>query len=177
VTAAQLGASWHPGCPVAPSALRQLTVAYVDLSGVVHTGALVVNLAAVPAIRTVFARLFAERFPIHSIIPISAFGGSDNRSAAADNTSAFNCRLAVAAGPPSWSEHAYGEAVDVNDVQNPYFDGSTVIPPAGAAYRDRADRRPGMVENGAVAAFYAVGWGWGGVWSTPDYQHFSVNGH
>jgi hypothetical protein len=27
-----------------------------------------------------------------------------------------------------------------------------------------------------VRAFAGVGWGWGGRWSDPDYQHFSANG-
>lgn len=75
--------------------------------------------------------------------------------------------------------HAYGEAIDVNGVQNPYIDGSPVIPPAGKAYLDRADVRPGMAVPGGplVEAFAAVGWKWGGRWSPgTDYQHFSLTG-
>jgi hypothetical protein len=36
-----------------------------------------------------------------------------------------------------------------------------------------------MVGAGAVAAFTAVGWGWGGAWTgtTKDYMHFSSTGH
>ena len=100
----------------------------------------------------------------------------------ADPARIFCCsrRNAVASGTPSFSEHAYGEAIDVNDVENPYVDGSTVIPPAGAAYENRADVRPGMAEPSGVlnSAFAAIGWGWGGNFAgTPDYQHFSINGH
>ncbi|MBV9660675.1 MAG: M15 family metallopeptidase, partial [Acidimicrobiales bacterium] len=123
--------------------------------------------------------LYRERFPINQMVPVDAFGGSDDAAAAADDTSGFNCRYAVAPGPPSWSVHAYGEAIDVNDVQNPYIDGSTVIPPAGAAYENRADVRPGMAVAGGplVEAFASVGWQWGGRWSPgPDYQHFSSTG-
>jgi len=86
----------------------------------------------------------------------------------------------VAPGPPQWSMHAYGEAIDVNDVQNPYVDGSTIIPPAGAQYVDRTDVRPGMAVPGGVLvdAFTSIGWGWGGNWAGyVDYQHFSTNGH
>jgi hypothetical protein len=85
----------------------------------------------------------------------------------------------VASGPASWSMHAYGEAVDVNDVENPYFIGARVIPPAGKAFRNRANVRPGMAVEGGVLvrAFASVGWGWGGRWAgSPDYQHFSSNG-
>jgi len=99
---------------------------------------------------------------------------------AADNTSGFNCRRAVAPGPPQWSMHAYGLAIDVNTVQNPYIEaGAGVHPSAGAAYINRSDIRPGMAYPGGilVSAFRSVGWGWGGYWArSPDYQHFSVNG-
>jgi hypothetical protein len=76
--------------------------------------------------------------------------------------------------------HAYGEAIDVNDLQNPYVDGTTIIPPAGVAYTNRSDVRPGMAVSGGalVQAFTLIGWGWGGTWSgAVDYQHFSTNGH
>jgi hypothetical protein len=179
VSAAQLGASWHAGCPVGPAALRLLRVSYVGFDGRAHRGALVVNRAVASEVRSVFRALYAARFPIRRMRPISAYGGSDDRSAAADNTSGFNCRYAVAAGPRRWSVHAYGEAIDVNDVENPYFEGGRVIPPAGAAYRDRSRARPGMAVAGGVLvrAFASVGWRWGGRWTaTPDYQHFSKTG-
>jgi D-alanyl-D-alanine carboxypeptidase len=76
----------------------------------------------------------------------------------------------VANGPPTWSMHAYGEAIDVNTVQNPYFEsGHSAQPPAGAAFADRADHRPGMAYPGGalVDAFAAIGWGWGGYWTSP----------
>jgi hypothetical protein len=75
--------------------------------------------------------------------------------------------------------HAYGKAVDVNPVENPYVSGARVQPPAGRAYLDRSNVRPGMAALGGtlVRAFSAVGWKWGGRWTgTPDYQHFSTTG-
>jgi D-alanyl-D-alanine carboxypeptidase-like protein len=179
VTAAQLGRSWHPGCPVGPSGLRTLTVSYLGFDGRAHRGQLVVAAGVTSEVTTVFRTLYRARFPIRRMLPIAHYGGSDDRSAAADNTSAFNCRRAVASGPPRWSAHAFGTAIDVNDVENPYLEGSRVIPPAGAAYRDRARVRPGMaVPDGIlVRAFASVGWLWGGRWTgTPDYQHFSKTG-
>jgi hypothetical protein len=113
------------------------------------------------------------------MVPIAYYGGSDDRSAAADNTTGFNCRRAVASGPPRWSAHAYGTAIDINDLENPYLLGARVIPPAGAAYRDRTHIRPGMAVPGGVLvrAFAAAGWLWGGRWAgSPDYQHFSRTG-
>jgi hypothetical protein len=145
-----------------------------------HLGTIVVNASAVDQIIEVFSTLYSSRFPIEQMVPASAFGGDDNAAAAADDTSGFNCRYAVAPGPPQWSMHAYGEAIDVNDVQNPYVAGTTIIPQAGATYLDRSNVRPGMAVPGGplVDAFTAIGWGWGGNWvGTIDYQHFSINGH
>jgi len=179
VTAAELGASWHPGCPVGPAQLRQIRLRYVGFDGKAHVGAIVVNASVTGAVATVFAKLYAERFPIRRLRPISVYGGSDPRSTAADNTSSFNCRDAVAAGPKAWSMHAYGEAIDVDPVENPYVFGGSVLPKDGARFADRGEVRPGMAVTGGdlVRAFAAVGWQWGGRWAgSPDYQHFSTNG-
>jgi hypothetical protein len=138
----------------------------------------VANEDAVSALVHVFRQLYAARFPIRRMVPVSYYGGSDDRAAAADDTSAFNCRYAVAPGPKHWSVHAYGEAIDVNPVENPYLFGARVLPPAGRGYVDRTPRRPGMAFAGGVLvrAFAAAGWQWGGTWSSPDYQHFSTTG-
>ena len=179
VTQGGLGKSWHPGCPVAPAQLRRVTVPYWGFDGHAHRGSLIVNASVAAEVGSAFAHLYRVRFPIRRMTPISVYGGSDERSMAADNTSAFNCRYAVAAGPKRWSAHAYGEAVDVNPVENPYYEGGRWRPAAGARYADRARARPGMARAGGalVAAFAAVGWQWGGRWAgTPDYQHFSKTG-
>ena len=179
VTAADLPHSWHPGCPVAPSGLRRLRLSYWGFDGRPHSGALVVSARAVAPLTSVFARLYAARFPLRRVRPVDAYGGSDERSLEADNTAAFNCRYAVAAGPKRWSVHAYGLAVDVDPVENPYLEGGRVHPRAGRAYLDRSRYRPGMATRGGVLvrAFAAVGWQWGGRWTgSPDYQHFSATG-
>ena len=124
----------------------------------------------------VFRRLYAARFPIRRMRPVSAYRGSDDASMAADNTSSFNCRRAVGASSSAWSMHAYGLAIDVNPVENPYVLGGRARPPAGRSYLDRAHARPGMATPGGVLvrAFERAGWSWGGRWAgTPDYQHFS----
>jgi hypothetical protein len=179
VTARQLGASWHAGCPVGPAQLRTVTVTYVGFDGRAHRGSLVVNRAVVGDAETVFRRLYHARFPIRRIAPVSRYGGSDDRSMAADNTSAFNCRYAVAPGPKQWSVHAFGEAIDVNTVENPYLEGGRVLPPAGKPFVDRSRYRRGMAVAGGVLvrAFASVGWLWGGRWTaSPDWQHFSRTG-
>jgi poly-gamma-glutamate synthesis protein (capsule biosynthesis protein) len=109
--------------------------------------------------------------------PVDAYGSDDERSMAADNTSAFNCRRV--AGSSSWSEHARGLAIDINPLENPEIRGGRVLPPAGAAFTDRSRWRRGMIhsEDAVVRAFAAIGWRWGGYWRSPkDYQHFSATG-
>jgi hypothetical protein len=178
VTAADLRHSWRPGCPVAPSELRRVRLAFWGFDGQRRLGDLVVHRYAVAPVTTVFRRLYRARFPIRRMRPIDAYRGSDDASLAADNTAAFNCRPAVTSGARRWSMHAYGLAVDVNPVENPYLLGGRVLPPAGRRYADRSDVRPGMAVAGdlLVRAFASVGWGWGGGWSSPDYQHFSSSG-
>jgi hypothetical protein len=179
VTAVELGRSWHPGCPVGPRDLRLVRVSYVGFDGRAHTGAIVVHRLVKEDVQIVFRTLYRLRFPIRRMEPLAKYGGSDTRSMAADNTSGFNCRYATAAGPKRWSAHAYGQAIDVNTIENPYVQGAEVRPRAGRAYLDRARYRRGMaVAGGAlVRAFASVGWLWGGRWAgTPDYQHFSRTG-
>ena len=50
-----------------------------------------------------------------------------------------------------------------------------IYPPAGAAWLDRADVRPGMITRPGpvVEVFAALGWEWGGDWAeVKDYHHF-----
>ena len=178
-TRAQMtGVSWHPGCPVPLSDLRLLTLTYRGFDGRDHTGQLVANKDAAAALVGAFRRLYAARFPIRRMELVDRYGGDDYRSIEADNTSAFNCRAAT--GSTHWSNHAYGRAVDVDPIENPYVSGGTSSHPASAPYLDRSRHRPGMAYAGGalVEAFRAVGWGWGGSWpgAVKDYQHFSWNG-
>lgn len=176
VSAADLPHSWRAGCPVGPSQLRLVTLPYRDFGGARRTGQIVVNARVVDDVVAIFRTLYAERFPIRSLRVVDEFGGSDDESMAADNTSGFNCRQAV--GGSGWSKHAYGLAIDVNPRENPYVLNGTVLPPEGKAYTDRSVHRKGMAYRGSDLnrAFARYGWSWGGVWRNPDYQHFSKGG-
>ncbi len=173
------GVSWHRGCPVGFGRLRLLTVSHWGFDGRVHRGRLVVNRDAAAAMLGVMRSLYRERYPIRQMRLVDAYGANDHRSMAADNTSAFNCRF-VAGSEGVWSEHAYGRAIDVNPIENPYVTASGYVsPPQGAPYAQRARRAPGLIHRGGevVAAFAAAGWEWGGNWDWPkDYQHFSATG-
>ncbi len=171
---ADLRHSYRAGCPVPPARLRTVRVSYWDFRGVEREGAIVVAREVAADVVSVFRRLWQARFPIRRLRPVSEYGGSDDASMAADNTSGFNCRFV--GGTRRWSLHAYGVAIDVNPVENPYVQGARVSPPAGRAFLDRSRLRKGMAVEGGVLvrAFAAVGWKWGA--SFGDYQHFSTTG-
>ena len=174
---AMTGVSWRPGCPVALRDLRVITAHHVGFDGRTHTGRLIVHRDVAVDVASALRRLYAARFPIRRMVPIDAYGASDFRSIEADNTSAFNCRYVD--GTTRWSEHAYGRAVDLNPIENPYVSGGSTSHRASVPYVDRTPCRRGMAcpGNSVVKAFAAVGWGWGGDWSgDKDYQHFSASG-
>ncbi len=172
-TAADLGTSWREGCPVGPESLIVVEVTHWTFDGTVETGELVINGDIETRARAAFSTLFDQRFPIRSMINVDAFSSDDDASMAADNTSAFNCRRI--AGTDDWSNHAYGRAIDINPVENPYILNGDVQPPAAVAYIDRVDG-PGLLIEGdaALNAFTDQGFGWGGAWPNPDYQHVEI---
>ena len=174
---ARLHASWRAGCPVGVAELRLLTVSHWGFDGAVHRGEVVVHEQYAADVVEVFRSLFDARFALEQVRLVDEFGGDDDRSMAANNTSAFNCRAAT--GSSRWSEHAYGRAIDLNPIQNPYVTASgEVLPPEGSAFTVR-DGRSGMIvaDGPVVAAFASIGWEWGGHWSSgKDYQHFSATG-
>jgi D-alanyl-D-alanine carboxypeptidase len=177
VTARDLPYTYRAGCPVGPSQLRLLRLSHWGFDGKPRVGSLVVRDRVARDVVSVFRRLYVARFPIRRLRKVDAYRGSDDASMAADNTSGFNCRFV--SGTRRWSQHAYGEAIDVNPVENPYVQGSHVSPPAGRRYLDRSRVRPGMAVSGGllVRAFESVGWRWGGRWTgSSDYQHFSTTG-
>jgi poly-gamma-glutamate synthesis protein (capsule biosynthesis protein) len=157
--------------------LRYLAIAFWGFDGQVRTGELMVHADVVDDMQAVFAALFAQRYPIRSMRLVDDFGADDDASIEADNTSAFNCRAVT--GGSGWSQHAYGRAIDVNPIENPYVSSGSTSHAGSVTYLDRGNVRPGMITAGdaVVDAFAARGWSWGGYWSNPvDYQHFSASG-
>ena len=151
-------------------------VVYYSFDSEIHKGQLVIEERLVEDIRQVFRVALANKFPIGSVIPIShdrffknGKWNEDDLSMLSNNTSAFNYRLVT--GGKSLSRHAYGFAIDINPVQNPYIKGKIVLPPK-AVYDTR---KPGTLSSNCpvVKTFKRLGWTWGGDWkSLKDYQHF-----
>ena len=173
------GKSWHKGCPVRLRDLRLVHVRYHRFSGKVSDGRLIVHRDVANDVAATFGRLYENGYPIRRIRLVDNYGANDYRSIEADNTSALNCRYVD--GTTRGSNHAYGRAIDLNPLENPYvYADGTTSHPRSERYVDRSTRRhPAMILAGdaTVDAFAAAGWGWGGVFAgAKDYQHFSANG-
>ena len=176
--------SWSPGCPVPLSGLRLLSVTYRGFDGRAHAGELVVNRSAARPLEGVFHKLYRLRFPIRHMQFRDAYGPRSERPRDGDISGSFECRQAVpspcvSASARSWSMHAYGLAIDLNPVENPYVGCGRSRDPASRPYFDRSRHRKGMAGRHVVRAFRSIGWGWGGAWTgnTKDYMHFSSTGH
>lgn len=172
------GVSWKLGCPVPVDDLRLLKLTYLGFDGRVRVGELICHRLVAGDLTEIFRELYEMEFPIGQIRLVDEYGANDTLSMEDNNTSAFNYR--VVDGTSNLSKHAYGLAVDINPVQNPYIEGggAYVSPDAGREYLDRGNVRPGMITRGddVYNAFVSRGWIWGGGWRTPiDYQHFQKN--
>lgn len=169
--------TWSSACPVGLDELAYVTVSFWGFDGRPHTGELLVAADLAPGTVTVFEALYDARFPIEEMRVVDAPELDLPPTGDGNNTTAFVCR--PTRGATSWSEHAYGRAIDVNPFTNPYEKGDLVLPELATSYLDRANVRPGMIEpdGEVVAAFAAEGWAWGGGWSSPtDLMHFSPSG-
>jgi hypothetical protein len=174
-----VGLSWHEGCPVPIRKLRLLAFNYWAFDGLVHRGRLVVHRTQAVEVLGVFEALFDAAFPLKRVRLVERYGADDELLGRRNVTSAFNCRFATG-NPGVWSQHAYGLAVDINPVQNPYVTTDGFVRNLKARrYLDRSKRLSGMIHRGdvVVRSFAAIGWSWGGDWSGgKDYMHFSRSG-
>jgi len=172
--------------PVPCDRLNRVNFSYVNDLGVVkQDGILIVFDVLAPKVTALMEKLLKRNFVIYKARPIEAYYGDDKASMEDNNTSAFNGR--AIAGGSRWSLHAYGAAIDINPIQNPFIDieedGTAKISPVKSAHYavNRLNQRPGkslrlgMAED-AVDIFAEHGFFvWGGYWNYPvDYQHFQV---
>ncbi|WP_262298295.1 M15 family metallopeptidase [Microvirga sesbaniae] len=188
VWAEMQGKSWHEGigCP-ARAELVLLTVPYHDFQGEPQLGHLIVAEKVAADVAAVFQEIYdSNSFRIERMDLIDRYGGDDDQSMAANNTSAFNCRPVTAGLKPI--AHMQAIAVDINPVQNPYVIGdprspmSVTKPEAGRPY-NHPEKRSGDVigiivpRSVVTEAFKKRQWRWGGDRSEiVDYKHFSQNG-
>jgi len=167
------GVSWVPACPVPLKDLSYLTPTYINFSGTTQRGELIVHKSVAVEIAEIFQKLHKHKFPIAKMKLIDEYGADDVKSVTDNNTSAFVYRKIV--GQAHLSYHAYGLAIDINPVQNPYLKGKELIPHSAREFLDRRKKVLGMITKSSVCyqLFVEKGWEWGGNWtSLKDYQHF-----
>ncbi len=174
------GNSWHKGCPVPLKNLRYLQLTYHDFQGRDRVGEMIVHKDIALDIVYIMEELYNIGYPIKQMRLISDFGGNDWQSIEADNTSAFNCRKAT--GSKKWSNHAYGKAIDINPIENPYISKQGHISHKKSlkyrkrihyGYKTPSDIATLLPYDNTVLIFKKYGFRWGGDWKyTKDYQHF-----
>lgn len=166
--------TWHPGCPVPIRDLRYLHLPYWGFDGKTHHGILIVNAMLAKQVEKIFVDLYHHHFPIERMQPMYLFMGNYELAMEHNNTSSFNCRP-VAGRSTGFSQHAYGTAIDINTLINPYIKGKVLLPKNAQHYVDRNTYHVGMIRRNTYIyrLFTRHGWEWGGNWhSLKDYQHF-----
>lgn len=167
------GVSYQKNPYITYNELRYLQVSYFDFDGNVLVGELIVHEAVANDLIGIFKELYEHQYAIYKIQLIDDYAGDDNLSMADNNTSAFNYRYMT--NQKTLSNHAYGIAIDINPMQNPYVYGKTVLPDGSQTFLNREVYQQGMILKGDICynAFISRGWSWGGDWqSLKDYQHF-----
>ncbi|MDQ1723945.1 MAG: hypothetical protein QOG52_973 [Frankiaceae bacterium] len=167
---------WRAGCPVAFTDLRLVWVTYIDFNGISHKGYVVVHYSVARNIQQVFRKLYDARFRIQAMTPLAV--NTPGLTSESRATLAYNCRLMPTGS--SYSQHAFGTAIDINPGQNPEVTAAgDVHPTTAVTFTDRTRYRLGLMHPGGVVvrALAAGGFKWGGNWhSSKDYMHFSVSG-
>jgi hypothetical protein len=170
--------TWEPGCPVRADELAHVLLTFWGFDGQRHTGELLLNRSVAADVVAVFRRLYAARFPLEQLAIASQADLEAAPTGDGNGTGSFVCRPTTGS-TSTYSQHAYGLAIDLNPFQNPYTKGDLVLPELASSYLDRDRVRPGMItpDGVVVRAFASIGWTWGGTWQAlKDYQHFSQNG-
>ena len=173
VFARMTGVSFPEGAAVPREELCYLRLSYYDFDGCEKVGEMVCHREIAQDLVEIFRALYEARYPIRSIRLIDDFGGDDEASMRADNTSCFNYRAKT--GMRSLSKHAFGLAVDVNPLENPYVRPSGVRPAEASPYADRMKEFAHKIDRNDLCykLFREHGFSWGGDWrSVKDYQHF-----
>lgn len=171
------GSTFNAHTPVSRDELRYLRIVHYDFDGNIRMGEIICNRDIANDLAEIFSTLYDARYPLERVLLADAFGGDDEASMTANNTSCFNTR--GIGGGKQLSKHSSGMAIDLNPLYNPLVKvrrGKRIVEPSSAqAYTNRADSFPGKIDNDDLAyrLFRSHGFRWGGAWKTvKDYQHF-----
>lgn len=158
--------------------LRYVHVLHYDFDGNSTEGELICNEYIAQDLVEIFYELYRNEYQVEKILLIDEYDGDDTASMEDNNTSCFNYRPVE--GSTSLSNHAYGLAIDINPLYNPYVtytgNGEENISPVSAfPYADRSLSFPYKIDENDLCykLFIQHGFIWGGNWnSLKDYQHF-----
>lgn len=171
------GVSYQKNNEISRENLRYLRVLHIGTNGNIYVGEMIVNESIIEDILEIMQELYRAAYPIEKMVLIDEYGGDDEASMEANNTSAFNYRNISGSG--KLSKHSYGLAIDVNPLYNPYVKNTadaTICQPQNALdYIDRSREFSYKIDENDLCyqLFTAHGFTWGGSWnSVKDYQHF-----
>jgi hypothetical protein len=158
--------------------LRYVHIWHYNFDNEAVEGELICNQAIAQDLVEIFYELYRNEYSIEKVLLVDEYNADDTASMEDNNTSCFNYR--VVEGSTSLSKHAYGLAIDINPLYNPYItyekDGSLSVSPASAeSYADRSISFPYKIDENDLCykLFTEHGFTWGGNWnSVKDYQHF-----
>lgn len=171
------GKSFPENCSIDRNNLRYLKILHYNKNGEILTGEMICNEKIASDLIQIFAELFQKKYPIEKIHLIDDYDADDERSMSDNNTSCFCFRNV--SGTNELSDHAFGMAVDINTLYNPYVrikNGKEIIQPSNAKeFCDRSKEFDYKIIKGddCYNAFVGRGFQWGGAWRYyKDYQHF-----
>jgi hypothetical protein len=166
---------WRSGdCPGYRTTFRRVEVPYWGFDGETHRGWVNVNADVTNSTAKIFNTLYAKRFPLHRVEGIEMFGGWDWLGSKANATTAFNCRRASEQNSPNGSSpYAWGRAIDLNPVQNPWINPRTGTWDPNAPAPSSA---PGTIRYGGMVwtLLRSYNWYWSGTDEWKDYMHFDT---
>lgn len=174
------GKSFKENCTVPREDLRYLKVLHYGADGKIYTGELICHKDISDSVLEIFKELYYNQYPIERISLVDDYGADDLVSAADNNSSCFNFRVSAGTSN-SLSRHAYGKAIDINPLYNPYVwidesGGERCDPEKGKKYADRTADFPYKIDENDLCykLFIKHGFSWGGSWEKDkDYMHFS----
>lgn len=163
-------------CPLSPQDLTHVQVPYWGLDHQSHTGVLVVNKNIKTQLQEIFQEIYKAKFPIAKIKPLEDYNNNEEKAMEDNDTFSYHCKK-MTSNANRFSKHAYGLAIDINPLENPYVSKTLTLPTTAKNYVNRNQNIPGMItpESSVYKIFIENNWKWGGNWKAfKDYHHFET---
>ena len=191
------GKSYQTNDDISLDDLTYIKMLHYNYDGDVVVGEMIVNKVIIDEVREVFSNLFLLKYQINSIRLIDDFWDKDgvttDRNSVASNNSSSFCYRKIP-NRNTLSNHAYGLAIDINPLDNPYtprnsdgtFDDSLLTDYEKSLLIDREEKAKEnkhiiTLNDSICKVFDSVGYECGGIWPLQrdewscDWQHFEPN--